>query len=212
MMAFDDYKVSSIMKIYIWLYRPFGLTFGGIVVKSSGKLGINYLIKYYGYFMAILITISGIHNIIGSLYVSEMNSLVESGRILLYCVLIFKRSLRLVLVIGNLFYLNHNGIEFFEVFYRFQLTRNQLILFIIWICHVLTPLGMVIFFVISTNLIQNSNSILLILIMVHIICEFIIVWAIPFMTWIISIYFYEILKYIEQTLIEKIKRNSGTFE
>jgi len=211
MMKFHNSKVSSIMKIYIWLYRLLGLTFGGIVINSSGKLGVNYLIKYYGYLIAIFISISSIYSLVGSLHIHEMIPLFESGKILLY-VLIFKRSLRSMLVIGNLFYLNLNGFEFFEVFYRFQLTRNQFILFVIWICHVIIPLGMIAFTFSSTNFIQIISSIHLILHIVNVITEFMIVWAVPFVTWIISMYFFDKLKYIEQTLIEKTNRNSGTFK
>jgi hypothetical protein len=209
-------KVSPIIKIYIWFYRFINITFGGITINSNQKLSINKYLKYYGYFAAITITLLNIF-IIASIIVSKtMVSLYNLGSIMPYFMSITTQVLQVFQVLANLWFLNRNGIKFFEIFYNYEIdfNKNQIILIIIWICHILLAIGIGFYNFFSKNYglyIDSSGFVLFLALFVFRTCTFLAIWAVSFLTWIISIHFYEFLTNIKDNLKLQINRNSGNF-
>ncbi len=140
-------KVSPIIKTYIWFYRFISITFGGITINSNQKLSINRYLKYYGYFTAILIILFNILSIYLWTSSKTMAELYNLGSIVPYFITITAYSLQLINVSANFWFLNRNGIKFFEIFYNYEIefNRNQIILFIIWICHILLYMALLIY-------------------------------------------------------------------
>ena len=58
-------KILLIIQVIICLLRVFGITFGGIQVNSNGHIFFNKYIRYYGYFINMLLVIHNIFYIIG---------------------------------------------------------------------------------------------------------------------------------------------------
>jgi hypothetical protein len=145
-----------------------------------------------------------------------MAELYNFGSIVPYFIAITANLLELINVSANFWFLNRNGIKFFEIFYNYEIefNRNQIILFIIWICHLLLYMALLIYkiFSIKHGLVRNSSGFILVMAaVVFKICSFIGIWAVSFLTWIISIHFYEFLIIVENNLKHQISRNLGNF-
>jgi len=202
-------KTSKITKFLIWFYRVLFMTFGGIAINSEDKLYINKYLKYYGYCGLILIPLS---NII-AFYISMSKIPLDKnpGLVVTYYVSLLINGLQVFHVSANLWFMNRNGFRFFEIFYnrKIELNKNQIIIFITWICHILLPIIMN-----SLNFIdqiyRGYGSIeLYFFLQLFRFCGFIAIWAVPFLTWFISLHFNQYMIQIEQYLIQKLYRNSG---
>jgi len=135
---FYSKKIPIIVLIYIWYYRVFGITFGGLVIKS-GKCFVNKKLKIFSNF---LITVL----IIGFIVLSQtivdfkiMNQLFYSGFTVVYYLLNFCRELRNILVIINLFYYQFKGFHLFEILITYQIKRHshQILILILFSIHLL---------------------------------------------------------------------------
>jgi hypothetical protein len=102
-------KVPLTTRTYIWLYRIFHITFGGVWIDSNGKLIVNKYLKYLGYYGFLVMTIS---NILGFIYVRARLETVFSGLESLtpYYVTFSKTLMQILHISVNLWYLNRNGI------------------------------------------------------------------------------------------------------
>jgi len=204
-------NVSVYVKIQIWFYRIFFITFGGVAIDPNKKLYINKYWKYYGYLSAILFTIFNIYTYFitsNSPAVRSMYDKRSATPFYMINLMLFTQSFH---ISANIWYLNLNGIKFVEVFYRSDVkeyTRNGILL-LIWICHILFPIIWVPYQVYATNLIQPSSYLLAFVSFINRIHGFIALWAIPYLTWIISTYFFKILKNIEWAINQELDRNSG---
>jgi hypothetical protein len=207
-------KVSPIIKTYIWFYRIISITFGGITINSNQKISINRYLKYYGYFATILTTLFNIFSIYLIFNSKTLAVLYNFDSILLYIISIIANVLQIIYVSANLWFLNRNGIKFFEIFYNYEIefNRNQIILFIIWIFHILQPIGLFIYSISSDIYGVDKGSFGFITIMAIVVFRtytFIGNWAVSFLNWIISIHFYQFLMIIENNLKLRINWNSG---
>jgi len=188
------------------------MTFGGIAINSEDKLYINKYLKYYGYCGLILIPLS---NII-ALYVTMSKIPLDKnpGLIVTYYILLLTNGFQVIHVSANLWFMNRNGFRFFEIFYnrKMELNKNHIIVFITWICHILLPIT-----AISLNFIDQTysgyssiwRSLLYFFIHLLRMYGFIAIWAISFLIWFISFHFNDCMIQIEQSLIQKLYRNSG---
>jgi hypothetical protein len=204
-------KVSLIIKIYIWFYRLIGITFGGLVINSNEKLVSNKLLKYYGILFFILLSISNIYGLINGLKSPQLISSYGSGFMILYLMILLIMILRLSLIFLNYLYSNLNGIEFFYALKNIEINKNQRILFALWIVHILLPIGMQFTVAYSTNLIQTSSLIYIIMYLIYKTLGSIVIWTFPFLTWINSINSYGILRKIKKILKDENFRKSGDF-
>jgi hypothetical protein len=103
------------------------------------------------------------------------------------------------------------GIQFFKVFYKYELSnkKNRIILIIIWIFHILMPIGVMTITLFITKMIQVLSVLHTFLTTIFTIVGFIAVWTVSFLTWTVSLYIYEYLTDIKQSLILEFNKNSG---
>jgi hypothetical protein len=102
-------KVSITTRTYLWLYRGFYITFGGVWIDSNGNLTVNKYLKYFGYFGFIVMTISTIFGFIYSQY-SLMNALSDSESFTTFYMICSTPLMQILHILVTLWYLNRNGI------------------------------------------------------------------------------------------------------
>jgi len=202
-------KVVLIARAYIWFYRIIGLTFGGVSINSENKFFVNKYLKYYGFSFFIVATLC---NIIGFFIISTSDKILavyRSGQVMAYCLGVLINLLLVFQITVNFWYLNLKGMKFMEIFvqYNMKIRKNQIIIFIIWICHIITPFVGIFYALWASDMIQTLSPLFAIAISVFRVGSFYGVWAVPFLTWIISIHFFEFLKGIKQSLIERQNNN-----
>jgi hypothetical protein len=202
-------KVALIARAYIWFYRLLGLTFGGISINSENKFFVNKYLKYYGFLFS---TIATLYNIIGFFIIStsdEILAVYRSGQVMAYCLGALINLLLVFQILVNIWYLNLKGMKFMEIFvqYDMNIRKNQIIIFIIWICHIITPFVGTFYVLCTSKTIKTSSPMIVVGISVFRVGSFYGVWAVPFLTWIISIHFFEFLKGIKQSLIKRQNNN-----
>jgi len=204
-------KYPLIIKIYLWYYRLLQTTFGGLTIDSNGQLSTNKYLKYYGYIVGLLITAI---NIYGLYIIIHSNIIVEiytSGYILTYYFCITFSIIEKVRVFANLWFLQSNGIEFFETFYRFRIEKrkNFYLLLTLWISHILIPVIFGLYQLFSNFNHELASNSSLSLIICQEFFSFFVAWSIPFLMWNISVHAFENLVNMKQILIKQIERNSG---
>jgi hypothetical protein len=202
-------KVALIARAYIWFYRILGITFGGISIDSENKFFINKYLKYYGFLYNIVIIL---YNITGFLVISTSEEILAAykyGQIWVYWVIVLINLLLLFQIMVNLWYLNLNGMKFIEIFvqYDMKIGKNQIIIFIIWICHIIIPFVGMFYYLYTSKMVITQSPVIGIAFWTFKINSFFGVWAVPFISWIISIHFFDFLKGIKQTLIEGQNNN-----
>jgi len=202
-------KVVLIARAYIWFYRILGLTFGGVSINSENKFFVNKYLKYYGIFSSILITLFYINGIIVSLTSEEILAVYKYGQDMIYWVGVLTNLFLTIQIIVNLWFLNLNSTNFMEILvqYKLKIGKNQIIIFIIWICHIIIPFVGIFYGLYSSKMIKTSSPMIAISVTIFKLCSFYGIWAVPFLTWIISIHFFEFLKGIKQSLIERQNNN-----
>jgi len=203
-------KVTLIARAYIWFYRIIGITFGGVNIDSENKLFFSKYLKYYGFLFSIVATL---YNITGFLVFSTSDQFLavyRSGQVMAYCLSFLISFLVVFQIIVNIWYLNLKGIKFMKIFVQYDLNirKNHIIIFIIWICHIIIPFVGIFYDLYSSKMIKTSSPLIVISFTTFRLCSFFSVWAVPFTTWIISIHFFEFLKEIKQTLREKLNSNN----
>jgi hypothetical protein len=203
-------KYPLIIKIYLWYYRLLQTTFGGLTIDSNGQLETNKYLKYYGYIVGLLITAT---DVIYGIYVVFQSDIIvsiyNSGHILTYYLCITFCIIEKIRFLANLWFLQFNGIKFFEIFYHYKTERTKYLylLFTLWILHILIPIifGVYQFFspqqlisysMLSFELIQNY-------------LRYSVTWSVSFIMWNISVHAFENLVNMKQVLIEIIEKDSG---
>jgi len=208
-MPFLCRKCPLLIKIYIWYYRLLQTTFGGLTINSSGQLTTNKYLKYYGYISGLMITSIDILAVYLLFQTHVMKSLYNSGLTSTYYLAIVLQVAQRFRVIVNLWFLQFNGIEFFQIFYHYKIERrkNKYLLFMIWICHMLMPIVIIGY---QLYPIRNVLSVpMLLFILVQNFFSFSASWSVSFLMWNISIHSFESLVYMKNVLREQIDRNSG---
>jgi hypothetical protein len=207
-MKFLRSKCPIIIKIYLWYYRLLQ-TFGGLIIDSNGKLATNKYLKYYGYIVAIFITAS---NILGHYLVLQSKlivSLYNSGYVLTYYFFITLCVINKIRVFANLWFLQFNGIKFFEIFYHYKVERrkNLYILFTLWILHILISIIVGTYYLFLPH--ELTPYTMKSFIFISDLCNFSIAWSVSFLMWNISVHAFENLVKVKHILIENIEEISG---
>jgi hypothetical protein len=204
-------KYPLIIKIYLWYYRLLQTTFGGLTIDSNGQLATNKYLKYYGYIVGILITAIDIYGLYIILHSKNVVEIYNSGYILTYYFLIIFSVIEKIRVFANFWFLQLNGIEFFETFYNFKIERrkNLYLLFTLWISHILIHIIFGLYQLFSNFNHELVSSPWLSLIIFQEFCTFSVVWSVPFLMWNISVHAFENLVNMKQILIKQIETNSG---
>lgn len=204
---------AYIMRAYIWFYRMLFITFGGIAMDSNENLYFNKYLKYFGYFGGIIATMT---TIFGFIYVRNsphMTSIYNLGLFLTYYMIALVSALQIMHNFANLWYLNRNGLKLWQTLYRKEvhINKNQIIVSIIWICHLLLPYITTAYTLIFTEIIQTNSILFVFLVLSFRVYSFYTLWILPFMTWIIAFHFYGLLSGIRHSLIQLtlINKNRG---
>jgi hypothetical protein len=123
-------KAPLIAMIFIWYYRIFGITFGGLVTKS-GEFIVNRKLKLWGNIFTIFIIIIYLVSsaIIFGIRVSYQ--LYDSGFIISYYSITICREIKDLLVAMNLYYYQFNGFHLFELLMKYKLTKTRYNLFLL---------------------------------------------------------------------------------
>jgi hypothetical protein len=121
-------KVPLIVLLFVWYYRIFGITFGGLVTKS-GECIVNRKLKIFGNIFTISLTIL---YIIASRIVIDarvFGQIYDSGFTIIYYSITFCREIKDILVVINLYYYQFKGFELFKLLTEYKLTKKQYNLF-----------------------------------------------------------------------------------
>jgi hypothetical protein len=206
-------KVSLIIRAYIWLNRMLFITFGGAKIDSNGELIPNKYLKFYGYLSFTIFTTWNFFGLIYFNYSEEMIIIYKSDPKILYYMTSFVTITQMIHMTANLWYINRNGFRFFEIFYRHKMSikKNKFILSILWICHILIPVVVVIYSSMTTDLVKTSNFYYTFSIYFFQSYSIIAIWAVSFLTWITSLYFYEFLIEFKQNLRRVLTEISCNF-
>lgn len=105
-----------IARLLLWFHRILGLTFGGLVIDSNGKLSFNKYYKYYGYLVLIaFVSYDSIHFIIihsqEMIEVSEKSKISKSVPYILASVGMAWNAYKIV----NLYHFNRHGMKFIKI-------------------------------------------------------------------------------------------------
>ncbi len=208
-MKFLCSKRPTIIKIYLWYYRLIQTTFGGLTIDSNGQLSTNKYLKYYGYIVGLLITAMNIFGLYLFIQSDLYISIYTSGYILTYYLKIIYIIIEKIRVFANLWFLQFNGIKFFEIFHHYKVERRKIlyILFTLWILHILTAIILVIYRVFIPN--EMISYWMLSLILISNLYNFSIAWSVSFLMWNISVHAFENLVKVKNILIEIIEEISG---
>jgi hypothetical protein len=202
-------KYLLIIKIYFWYYRLLQTTFGGLTIDSNGQLATNKYLKYYGYIVGLLITAIDIMNLYFIVQSEFVVSIYNSGHILTYYFCITFNIIAEIRVLANLWFLQFNGIKFFEIFYHYKTerTKNLFLLFTLWILHILIHIIFGVYQFFSRHgLISYS---LLSFMLIQSFFRFSVTWSVSFLMWNISVHAFENLVHMKHVLIKTIEEISG---
>jgi hypothetical protein len=202
-------KYPLIIKIYLWYYRLLQTTFGGLTIDSNGQLAINKYLKYYGYIVGLLITAINIYGLYIIIHSNLIVSIYNSGHILTYYLCITFRIIEEIRFLANLWFLQFNGIKFFEIFYHYKVERKKhlYLFFTLWILHILIPIILGVYQFLSHN--QLISYSILSFKFIQNCLHFSVTWSVSFFMWNISIYAFENLVNTKKILIKSIEENSG---
>ncbi len=156
--------------------------------------------------MITAINIYGVHIIIHSNIVVEI---YNSGYILTYYFEIILNIIEKIRVFANLWFLQSNGIKFFEIFYRFKTerTKNLYLLFTLWILHILIPIIFGVYHLFSPH--EMISYSMLSFVLIQNFFSYSVAWSVSFLMWNVSVQVFENLVDMKQVLIENIEENSG---
>jgi hypothetical protein len=126
----------------------------------------------------------------------EILAVYKSGQVMTYYLGILTNFLTIFQIMVNLWHLNLNGMKFLEIFVQYDMNigKNQIIIFIIWICHIIIPFVGMFYGLYASNITKTTSPIFVIAFWTLSLRSFFSVWAVPSLTWIISIHFFEFLK------------------
>jgi hypothetical protein len=206
-------KFPLMIRAYILLNRMLFITFGGVNIDSTGVIVLNKYLKYCGYFSFTIFTTANFFGFIYFALSEEMAIIYKSDSKILYymiCLITITKQLHMT---ANLWYLNRNGFRFFQIFSRHKMSnkKNKFFLSMLWICHILMPIVLVVYNSMASDLVKTSNFLFVFLYHLFHSYGFIAVWAVSFLTWITSLHFYELLTDINQDLTRDLAQNSCNF-
>jgi hypothetical protein len=202
-------KYPLIIRIYLWYYRLLQITFGGLTIDSNGQLATNKYLKYYGYIVGLLITATDILSLYFVLQSKLVVSIYNSGHILTYYLCIAFSIIEEIRFLANLWFLQFNGIKFFEIFYHYKVERRKYLylFFTLWILHILVPIIFAVYQFLSPHELFSYSTLWLMLIQKFL--HFCVVWSVSFFMWNISVYAFENLVNTKKILTKSIEENSG---
>jgi hypothetical protein len=130
-------KVPIIVSLFIYYYRIFGITFGGLVIRR-GKCVVDKNLKIFGN----LLTISMIIVFIILFRIMNNNKfsdkLYSSGFKIVYYLMTICTEMRNILVIINLHYYQFRSYGIFDALmtYRMKKKKHKILIFIILLIHI----------------------------------------------------------------------------
>ena len=192
----------------LWFHRILGLTFGGLVIDSNGKLSQNKYYKFYGYFITIVYLVFDLFHF--GYFLSEVDSikhhydLDHQPKVFLFLLIsigIVFNAYKYV----SLYHFNVNGYEFAMIIQK--IIKNNLKTFINFKCilimfgWVTTVIMVIVLAVQSINSsLQEINSI--------VDCSLMMIFFVTLnsVTWIVSVSFCKRLDMFKNNL-EKFKED-----
>jgi hypothetical protein len=205
-------KVLFSKRTIIWFYRFISITFGGIAVNSNGNLCINKYFKYYGFFGGFLITFLNVIAFTITISLLQTNS---QQNVNIFTAML-KTGSELLHISVSLWFLIRNGFRFIEILFKLKMgiNKNRILLFIIWIFHILLSIAIHFHnFAKPNHKIRIDSDFLqwsaIIIFNISKLFGSLAVWAVSFLMWMNSVYFYEVLAEIKQNLILETTRNTG---
>jgi hypothetical protein len=202
-------KYPLIIRIYLWYYRLLQTTFGGLTIESNGQLATNKYLKYYGYIVGLLITASDIYGLYVIFQSEFVASIYNSGHYLTYYLCTTFSIIEEIRFLTNFWFLQFNGIKFFEIFYQYKVERRKTLylLFTFWILHILIPIISGVYQCLSPH--ELISYFMLWFIFIQNFLHFSITWSVSFFMWNISVHAFENLVDTKKILIKSIEENSG---
>jgi hypothetical protein len=130
-------KVPIIVAIFIRYYRIFGITFGGLVIRS-GKCVVNKNLKIFGNVLTISLMIGFI--ILSRITLKHVNlvKIYDSGFVIIYYIISISREVRDILVIINLYYYQFKSFDLFNALmtYRMKKKKHKFLTLMLLIIHI----------------------------------------------------------------------------
>jgi len=175
-------KVPLIALVFIWYYRIYGITFGGLVTKS-GECIVNRKLKIFGNIFTISLIIL---YIIASRIVNDarvFGQIYDSGFTIIYYSINFCREIKDILVVINLYYYQFKGFELFKILTEYKLTKKRYNLFFLTLLSLIFLVQGISTLICLTSFKMNINFLnTLLLVILHIFATMNI-FTIHFITW-----------------------------
>jgi hypothetical protein len=181
-------KVPLIVLLFVWYYRIFGITFGGLVTKS-GECIVNRKLKIFGNIFTISLIILYIITTRIVFDTLVFGRIYDSGFIIIYYLIIICREIKDILVVINLYYYQFKGFNLFEILMKYKLTkiRYNLLLLLTFTLH-LAVQGICAFVYLTSYKMNISFVNVLCLVILNIIA-ITSIFTIHFVTWGKNLFF-----------------------
>jgi hypothetical protein len=197
-------KVPLIVFVFIWYYRIFGITFGGLVTKKGESI-VNKKLKVLGNILTISLIIL---YLIASRFVFStgvFDQIYDSGFIIIYYTMTACKEIKDILVVINLYYYQFKGFNLFEILMKYKLTkiRYNLFLLLTFILHV--AIQGICAFIYLTSFKMNVSFVNVLFLVILNIIAITSAFAIHFITWgkNFSIYCYKIQSKKRKTYLNR---------
>ena len=200
-----NYKSTTFLRVLIYFYRIFGITFGGVSLDEKDNLTKSRFWFYYGWFGCLIYFISIMLLIFISLSQQTFAQLDQDfGRLQYYIIAIIWPVLGFTIV-GFIVYINQKyGFKILSIFVEFSLGRFKALKPVKVILFVL-PVIWIITFVVQSCVYRDTR---------HIIASFVnnllllpLFISIISVSWIISIGFSENIKFARKFLNKNMSNN-----
>lgn len=182
-------KVPFIVSLFVWYYRIFGITFGGLVTKSEECI-VNRKLKIFGNVFTISLMVL---YIIASRIVFDtrvFDPIYDSGFTIIYYSIVICREIKDILVIINLYYYQFKGFELFKLLTEYKLTKKRYNLFFLILFSIIFLVQGIYVLIYLTSFKMNTvclNALILVILYIFGITS---IFTINFITWGKNLFYY----------------------
>jgi hypothetical protein len=118
------HRIPLIVSVFLWYYRFFGITFGGLVIRKEECI-TNRRFKIFGNIFTIcLMCVLFISSRI-IIDFGVIQQIYNSGFTIIFYLIWSSRVMKDILVVINLYYYQFKGIHLFEVLMKYQIKERK---------------------------------------------------------------------------------------
>ncbi len=132
------HKIPLIISVFLWYYRFFGITFGGLVIRS-GECIVNRKFKIFGNIFTIFLMCGLFFSPRLIIDYGVIEQIHNSGFTIIYYLIWSCRAMKDILVVINLYYYQFKGFHLFEVLMKYQIKEGKykILILVIFMIHLM---------------------------------------------------------------------------